>query len=101
MTDPKAWKGHTPGPWKSVGWSPPGIFGPGDLADSRGIAHLDRRLPPSEATANGLLIAAAPDLAAEVERLRKALRQIAEESMFSDTEAIVRHALAALKEDNT
>ena len=55
-----ATKGHTPGPWKHNGWSPPKLW-PRHLIDADG-AEVNR--------SGYALAAAAPDLLAEVERLR-------------------------------
>ena len=55
-------QGWTPGPWQCVGWTPPGIYGPGGLRDAVRVAQIDRRIKVEEAEANANLIAAAPAL---------------------------------------
>ena len=71
-----ATKGHTPGPWKHNGWSPPKLW-PRHLIDADG-AEVNR--------SGYALAAAAPDLLAEVERLRGWLRVIVDRvSIRSDT----------------
>ena len=63
--------GWTKGPWQAIGWTPPGIYGPGGLRDAVRVAKIDRRAEEAEANAN--LIAAAPSLAEALEKIDQTL----------------------------
>jgi hypothetical protein len=71
----------TPGPWRDGQEGNIRVYGPDGMAEHSGlIANVFK------GRANARLIAAAPDLAAEVLRLREALREIIEHTRNSGIE---------------
>lgn len=105
-------KGHTPGPWYwqdfpdiSTGEEGYALLGEGGYA----IAWMDAcNAPPSYHPSNTRLIAAAPDLLAERDRLRRALEEISTWNEVDDADldvcrmqwrGCVAIARAALKEE--
>jgi hypothetical protein len=72
----------TPGPWGANFDDAILIKAKRNTVASIRIVDLFRRAPMPEVTANARLIAAAPDLAAEVLRMRAALRYYASESLW-------------------
>jgi hypothetical protein len=80
MSAPQTPTGSTPGPWRVVERAEQGTAnGRRVTVEARGciIADVDWNTP-RENTANAALIASAPDLLAEVTRLRNALRDCVE-----------------------
>jgi hypothetical protein len=71
----------TPGPWH-VGKDPEVSIACGYFVGGGGFARADMTGPGDKQGPNARLIAAAPDLAAEVLRLRAALRYYASESLW-------------------
>lgn len=63
----------TEGPFQGVGWTPPGIYGPGGLSDAVRLAQMDHRLPREAVRADARRFLRVPELEAEVIRLREAL----------------------------
>ena len=110
MADRKAWEGHTPAPWvngihhaqEQGGRTYAYVFAGGVVPVACVLVAVEGYGRP-EGAANAALIAAAPHLAARVEKLEAALLEIAEDTFdTSDGHVRVIHniARAALEQSN-
>lgn len=97
---------HTPGPWIATGWENtvvniPDIYSGGHLTIC--VYPASGQAPRSEAVANARLIAAAPDMAAEISKqidwlkhARAELQGVARESLLLGFAQSIKYLSAAL-----